>query len=281
MQTVQHPRLPMPKDTKGPTRGRMARLLDDLQARGDLVVSVDDAAEQSTLSRIAAQRQLERLAPRATRLPGRPSAFLIVPPEHRLRGAPPVAAWLDEYFRAQGLRYYVGLLSAAALHGSSAQAVQVTQVLLRRPRRPIAVGKIHLDFYVKSKLESTPLTEIPGLPAPLAVSSPEATALDLIAFSHRLGGIERALEVIQGLADAMTGTGMRSALRSGVPVTVLQRIGYVFEKLKFDSLADIVHRALPRRFPPALLQAHGQRAAGPAREPWAIIDNVQLRRSRK
>jgi hypothetical protein len=181
----------------------------------------------------------------------------------------------------QGQRYYVGLLSAAALHGSSAQAVQVTQVLLRRPRRPIAVGKIHLDFYVKSKLESTPLTEIRGLPAPLAVSSPEATALDLIAFSHRLGGIERALEVIDGLEDAMTGTGMRSALRSGVPVTVLQRIGYVFEKLKFDSLADIVQRALPRRFPPALLQAHGQRAAGPAREPWAIVDNVQLRRSRK
>ena len=40
-----------------------------------------------------------------TRLPGRPSAFLIVPPEHRLRGAPPVAAWLDDYFRAQGQRY--------------------------------------------------------------------------------------------------------------------------------------------------------------------------------
>jgi AbiEi antitoxin C-terminal domain len=133
----------------------------------------------------------------------------------------------------------------------------------------------------KAPCPGSPRGDSPGLPAPLAVSSPEATALDLIAFSHRLGGIERALEVIQGLEDAMTGTGMRSALRSGVPVTVLQRIGYVFEKLKFDSLADIVQRALPRRFPPALLQAHGQRAAGPAREPWAIIDNVQLSRSRK
>ncbi len=270
----------MPQDRKNPTRGRVSRFLDELQARGDLVVSVDQAAEQNTLSRIAAQRQLERLAPRTTRLPGRPSAFLIVGPEHRLRGAPPVAAWLDEYFRAQGQRYYVGLLSAAALHGSSAQALQVTQVLLRRPRRPIAVGKIHLDFHVKSKLESTPLTEITGLPAPLAVSSPEATALDLIAFSHRIGGIARVLEVILGLEGAMTGTGMRSALRAGVPVTVLQRIGYVFEKLEFDLLANIVERALPKRFPPALLQAHGQRASGPARAPWGIVENVPLRRGR-
>ena len=271
----------MSEETKGPTRGRVARFLDDLQARGDLVVSVEEAAKRSTLTRIAAQRQLERLAPRTTRLPGRPSAFLIVPPEHRLRGAPPVAAWLDEYFRAQDQLYYVGLLSAAALHGSSNQAVQVTQVLLRRPRRPIVVGKIHLDFYVKSKLESTPLTEIPGLPAPLAVSSPEATALDLIAFSHRLGGIERAIEVIKGLEGAMTVPGMRSAIRAGVPVTVMQRIGYVFEILRFDSLAHFVQRALPTRFPPALLQAHGQRAQGPAREPWAIVDNLKLHRRRK
>jgi hypothetical protein len=281
MQTVQYRKLPMSEETKGPTRGRIARFLDDLQARGDLVVPVDEAAKQSGLTRIATQRQLERLAPRTTRLPGRPSAFLIVPPEHRLRGAPPVAAWLNEYFRAQGDLYYVGLLSAAALHGSSTQAVQVTQVLLRQPRRPIAVGKIHLDFYVKSKLELTPLTEIAGLPAPLAVSSPEATALDLIAFSHRLGGIERATEVIKGLEGALTVAGMRSAIRVGVPVTVLQRIGYVFETLKFDSLADIVQCALPKRFPPALLQAHGRRAEGPAREPWIIVDNIQLRPSRK
>jgi hypothetical protein len=79
----------------------------------------------------------------------------------------------------------------------------------------------------------------------------------------------------------MTGTGMRGAIRAGVPVTVLQRIGYVCEKLKFDSLANIVERALPQRFPPTLLQAHGQREAGPAREPWGIVDNVHLRHIRK
>jgi hypothetical protein len=279
MQTVQRQNAALSQDTNGSTRGRVARFLDHLQARGDLVVSVDETGEQNALSRIAAQRQLERLTPRTTRLPGRPSAFLIVPPEHRRRGAPPVAAWLDEYMRAQGHRYYVGLLSAAALHGSSVHAVQVTQVLLRRPRRPVAVGKIHLQFYVKSTLESTPIAEIPGLPAPLTVSSPEATALDLIAFSHRLGGVGRALEVIRGLEGAMTGAGMRRALQGGVPVTVMQRLGYVFEVLRFDSLADIVQRALPKRFPPALLQAHGQRAQGPASAPWAIVDNVPLRRT--
>src|ERR1700730_4894106 len=62
--------------------------------------------------------------------------------------------------------------------------------------------QIASKLYVKSKLESTPLTEIPGLPAPLAVSSPEATALDLIAFSHRLGGLARPRGGIKGGQDA-------------------------------------------------------------------------------
>src|SRR5258707_12349134 len=107
MQTVQHPKLSMSEETKGPTRGRVARFLDDLQARGDLVVSVEKAAKRSTLTRIAAQRQLERLAPRTTRLPGRPSGFPIGPPEHRVRGAPPLPACPDEYFRVRAPCYYV------------------------------------------------------------------------------------------------------------------------------------------------------------------------------
>jgi hypothetical protein len=41
MQTVQHSKLPMSKETKGPAQWRIARYLDGLQARGDLVVSVD------------------------------------------------------------------------------------------------------------------------------------------------------------------------------------------------------------------------------------------------
>jgi hypothetical protein len=79
----------------------------------------------------------------------------------------------------------------------------------------------------------------------------------------------------------MTVAGMRSAIRAGVPITVLQRIGYVFEMLRFDSLADSVQRALPKHFPPALLQSRGKRAQGPVREPWGIIDNLKLVRGRK
>lgn len=78
----------------------------------------------------------------------------------------------------------MGLLSAAAFHGSSAQTVQVTQVLVTRPTRAIMLGRVCVRFCVKKNVAATPRTELPGLVAPLAVSTPEATALDGSAWTR-------------------------------------------------------------------------------------------------
>ena len=231
---------------------------------------------------LAVRRQLEHLSPRIERLPGRPSAYLLVPPEHRARGAPPLAAWLDAYFRLRDQPYYLGLLSAAALHGSSGQAVQVAQVLTTAPMRPIDIGRLRVDFHVKSHLTGTPLSVLPGMPAPLAVSSPEATALDLVAFSHRIGGIRRAAEVIADLIGAMSLVGLRAALRAELQTAVKQRLGYVLMVLGLDRMAEEVRKCLPERLATARLQtraANSQQASEP-RLPWMVLDNVGLARER-
>jgi hypothetical protein len=143
-------------------RGLVSCLLDEAQARGRLVVSVDELVASSKLTPLAVKRQLEHVAERVTRLPGRPSSYLIVPPEHRARGAPPMDSWLGDYFRLREQPYYLGLLSAAAMHGSSHQAVQVTQVMTLPPMRPMQVGRLLIQFHVKASLERTPLTELGG-----------------------------------------------------------------------------------------------------------------------
>jgi len=102
--------------------------------------------------------------------------------------------------------------------------VQVTQVLTTEPMRPADIGRLHLDFYVKSSLPQTPLTTFVGMPAPLAVSSPEATALDLVAFSHRIGGIRRIAEMISELKSTMTLAGLRAALRAEPQIAVAEEL---------------------------------------------------------
>lgn len=269
-----------------PHRGLVARILDQSQARGRLVVSLDELVQSSGLSPLAVRRQLEHLGERVARLPGRHATYLLVAPEHRARGTPPVASWLDAYLRYREQPYYLGLLSAAALHGSSHQAVQVTQVLTSRPTRPCDVGRLHVDFYVKSSLEQTPLTELSGLPAPLAVSTPEATALDLVAFNQRIGGISRAGEVILGMKPMLTVAGLRKALVAEPQTAVKQRLGYVLDLLGMNQLAKVVEKSLPARLAPTLLQSQGK-AAAPSTPPtqvvgrWNVVDNLGLLRCRR
>jgi hypothetical protein len=212
------------------------------------------------------------------RLPGRPTVYLNVPNEDRVRGAPPVAAWLHDYLTQRESLYYVGMLSAAALHGSTAQATLVTQVLVPTIRRPMEIGRTRIEFITKRGLETTPLAAIAGLPAPLNISSPEATVFDLIAYSHRIGGIFRALEVAQGLKPRLSIGGLNRAVGAGLPATVLQRAGYLFETLGWAPFADTLERALPARFPTTALQTRGRSTVSAPDPRWAVVDNIQLRR---
>jgi len=184
---------------------------------------------------------------------------------------------LDAYFRHRGQPYYLGLLSAAALHGSSSQAVQVTQVLTTEPMRPADIGRLHLDFYEKSSLPQTPLTTFVGMPAPLAVSSPEATALDLVAFSHRIGGIRRIAEVISELKSTMTLAGLRAALRAEPQIAVRQRLGFMLTVLGMERMAEEARRSLPDRLAVAPLQTRtGANVSGVIHRPWMVLDNIRL-----
>ena len=177
----------------------------------------------------------------------------------------------------------MALLSAAALHGSSSQAPQVTQILTTKPMRPMDLGRLHADFYVKKHLRQTPLSSLAGMSAPLAVSSPEATVLDLIAFSDRIGGIRRVADVIAELKGVINPVGLRAALRAETQTSIKQRLGYILSILGLDRMAEEVRRSLPKRLAVAPLQTQAPVAqrADDAHQPWMVPDNVGLDSERR
>lgn len=257
-------------------RGRLASLLEERQARGKLVGALDELARDAGLSRLAARRQFERLAPKAVQLPGRPSLILTVPPEDRPRGAPPVAAWLHDYMSRRSPHYYVGLLSAAALHGSSNQVPLATQVIVPHPLKAFELGRVRVEFAVKRRADRTPLSILSALPAPMNVSSPAATLLDLVAFSRRVGGIARVLEIAEGLKPKLTPHDLREALLAGVSIPVMQRTGYLLEHLEYASLVSVVERFLPSTRAWIPLQTGARAHHGLRIERWHLLDNVGL-----
>lgn len=216
-------------------------------AAGQVAFSLADMIRETGLSRIAATRQLGRLGAAVVRVSRLQSFFLIVPPEHRGRGAPPVEWWLGDYFRWLESPYYLALLSAAGAHGSNPQGVQATQVMTGEPRRTLEVGQLRVHFFVKRRIEQTPTQELANAYAPTTVSTPAATAFDLVRYADRIGGIGRAVETLRPLLPKIGPSELRQVLETEAEFATAQRLGYILEVIGQPRLAAIVDEWLPRR----------------------------------
>ncbi|MFZ1073695.1 MAG: type IV toxin-antitoxin system AbiEi family antitoxin [Verrucomicrobiia bacterium] len=263
------------KQTKSKTRmdGSADVFIDGRLTSGRVAFPLADLVKETGLSVTAARNQLLRLENRVTRVSPRHQFFLIISPEHRAMGAPPVAWWLHDYFQWLGEPYYLALQSAAGALGSNPQALQVTQVMTGIPRREIEVGRLRLQFFVKRAVELTPTQPLANAFAPLQVSTPEATTFDLIRYATRIGGVGRAAETIAPLLPLVRPAELRKVLRIEDEAATAQRLGFVLEKLKATDLARVVHEWLPADliFVPLV---PGLRRDAPEIKRWRILNNA-------
>jgi hypothetical protein len=255
-------------------RGAAATFLDARLAAGHTSFALAELVKDKGLSVTAAKNQLLRLDKRVVRPARRQQFFLIVAPEHRAMGGPPVNWWLDDYFKWLGHPYYLALQSAAAVYGSSPQALQVTQVMTDSPRREIKVGRLRLRCFVKRGIERTPTQPLPNAYAPLNVSTPEATAFDLVRYASRIGGIARAVETLSPLLPLLRGPELKHLLQAEEETSTAQRLGYILERAGKEKLAEAIHAWLPTRLPLIPLVPTGASLADvPVIVRWRLLNN--------
>ena len=255
------------------------RFIEHRQSMGRAHFTLTELTTATGLTLKAAREQLAHLDKIATRVSPRQEFFVIVNPEQRPMGAPPVFWWLDEFFKARKQPYYVGLLSAAAEHGSSNQAVQAVQVMTDHPIRDLMVGRLRVQFFVKKRLLDSPTMPLAAAYAPLVISTPETTAIDLLRYAHRIGGVGRAAEVIAGLLGRFRKSSLRKALLSEAETSSIQRLGYVLQELGRAELCDVVADYLPSRRAVVTLEKHkpippGKAATTSGR--WSVLVNARL-----
>ena len=89
--------------------------------------------------------------------------------------------------------HYAGLLSAAQYHGAAHQRPQEFQVFLAKNRRPIACGVVQVAFMARKRLADVPVQTFNTPRGTLLVSSPGATALDLVGYAAHAGGLGQML----------------------------------------------------------------------------------------
>jgi predicted transcriptional regulator of viral defense system len=188
-------------------------------------LGVSAAAAKLALNRLAKQKLIAS--------PARGS-YVVVPPEYRSLGCLPADQFIPALMKRLNLPYYVGLLSAAQYHGAAHQRPQEFQVFLAKNRRPIQCGVVRVAFMARKRLTDVAVQSFNTPRGTVLVSSPEATALDLVGYADHAGGLGQVATVLSELAERIDPEKLATAARTA-PVAWAQRLGYLLEHLGFAT----------------------------------------------
>ena len=256
---------------------RVSDLLDDFQRRGLYGFDRSKVENSLPVSTAAVGKALKRLAEKGRVKRIRKGFHAIVPVEFAAQGIPPSDWFIDDLMRSLDQPYYLGLLSAAALHGAAHQQVQQLQIVVPRQERPLVLPGLSIRFFRKQEFAATPIQSRKGHSGMLPVSTPEATALDLVRYARHIGGLDAVLTVLSELAESIDPAKLAAVTASESETAQIQRLGWLLDHLGQTSLADALHAALPtsKPLPRAALDPGAPRTGPITGNRWRILENTQ------
>ena len=200
----------------------------EFAARGQYHFTSSEFRAALDLTAAAANQALWRLSKRGDiASPGR-GFYVVVPPEYRALGCLPPEQFIPALMEQRNMPYYVGLLSAAQYHGAAHHRPQVFQVMVDRSRRPLRCGAVQVDFITRERLAKVPLTTFENPRGNVVASTVEATAVDLVGFMGRAGGVDRVAGILSELSEWMDPALLVDAARAA-SVRWAQRLGFLLE----------------------------------------------------
>jgi len=251
------------------------------QSWGKYVFSlVQVKADFPDLSESALKRALDRLSNKGRILSVYKGFYLIVPPEYTSRGLLPPMLFIDSLMKFIHKPYYVGLLSAAALHGSAHQQPQEFFVVTDTKQIATIKKGLKINYITKKEIPENLLENRKTESGFVKVSSPELTAADIIYYNSRIGGINRAASVINELAEVMKPEKIIPELINTLTVPTIQRLGYLLEVvLEQKILSDKLYKEsqkIKKEFFRQPLKAGIEKIGFQKNDRWKIIINTDI-----
>ena len=219
-----------------PIPSSISDFVDTLQSSGRYAFTREEVADALALSATTLTKALQRLVHKHRIQPLRRGFFVIVPIEYSGTGMIPADWFIDDLMRFLELPYYVGVLSAASLHGAAHQQPQEYHIVVPRLERPIKRRNMAIRFFRYGAMETVQTERLKGYSGLLPVSTPAATAFDLTRFAVHIGGFDTVLTVLSELAEKMTAEGILAAARVETERAQVQRVGWLLERAGFSEL---------------------------------------------
>ena len=186
--------------------------------------------------------------------------------------------------------YYVALLSAVEVYLSPKEALQVNEITVITSLPPLRDSfreQSKIRYLVKKDIKNLKEIVVKRKTLPfsieertLRVASLELTAVDLLLYEKEIGGIQKAVEVIQRIKKHLSWQELPTEVILSTPVSIFQRLGYVLSFIKEEELAEgLKERVLStgKKFRRTLLKTDVPEKGGELFCPiWKIVVNISL-----
>lgn len=223
--------------------------IDAIVSSGKYWFSFLEASHMLGKSHIAVEATLRRLKQKGLIASPLHGFFVIVPAEYRSLGCLPADQFIPALMRHLQEPYYAGLLTAASYYGAAHQAPQVFQVMVKGKRRSIICHGVRINFITNQNISSVPTLKKNTKTDSLILSTPEATAYDLVKYRSHAAGLDNVATILVELSDAIDSKKFQQLRQFDLEAPILQRLGYLFEFLKKQKHANAIYQLLKTQHP--------------------------------
>ena len=259
-----------------PVAPRARNVVADLAARGRHHFTSSELRSVLDVSEAAARQALSRLSIKGEIASPARGFYVIVPPEYRRLGCLPADQFIPALMEHRNVRYYVGLLSAAQYHGAAHHRPQEFQVVVDRNRPAIVCGAVRVAFVARRNLDAVPVERFNNPRGTVLVSTAEATAIDLVGYMHRAGGLDRVAGVLSELGDDMDPERLVEASTSA-SILWAQRLGYLLEHVGAGDSVVLLKEHVRQRARNFTKLLPGADAKGAQRsKDWRLLVNASI-----
>ena len=253
-----------------------AKFISDLVARGRYCFSVKDAVGALGANAVATRAALRRLRQKGELAMPYKGFHVVVPPEFRNIGCLPAGHFIPSLMAHLEEKYYAGLLSAAEYHGAAHQRPQVFQVVVARNKPEITCGKVRVMFVARKNMARIPTSDFKTPRGYLKISTPAATAFDLVGYPNHVAGLDNVATILAELAENLDGKEL-VRLADLSPIAWAQRLGYLLDIVGAQKKAGELAKYITERKPVPTPLAPSLPFEGISRfKPWNILVNTRV-----
>ncbi len=202
-----------------------------IQSRGQQMFTVNEAVQALGKPVRAVRQSLARLKKKGEIVSPLKGLYVVVPPSDLNMGCineQDLLVLLMEHLR---VNYYVAFLSAGQFYGASHQKPMVLQVVAEKKMRRLQCGHVRIWFTYKKDISSIPVNKKVIHSGDLIVSTPEATAMDIITHPNQSVGINNIATVLSELIEEIEISKLIDMANIVGENAWVQRMGYILENI--------------------------------------------------